>query len=145
MGGCSDGRHSWENLNLEGHFFRYGWSVSVMLDRRGSGTNCWRAASRRHQKVDGVRWKMTHDHVWLSLSPSAHVGSTTLPPGLPRSQPRCHGSASQHPRGPALTHSHTPHPWFPVRVALWHLLDRTEWEGQGRLGVCVSTPNPLTL
>lgn len=32
--GRSDGLHSWENLDLAAHFFKFGWSTSVMWDRQ---------------------------------------------------------------------------------------------------------------
>lgn len=55
-GGCSDGPHSWENLNLAGHFFRYGWSASVMWD----GQRCREAptVSEHHQRrrASGGKW-----------------------------------------------------------------------------------------
>lgn len=98
-------------------------------------TNCRQAAMSRHQRRQACGGKVTRGPVWLSLSPS-------VAPGLPRSQPRCHGSSSHCPRGRALVRSHSRHRRFPVKVTLWHLMDRTGREGKGQLGACVS-PSPL--
>lgn len=134
-GGCSDGPHSWENLNLAGHFFRYGWSASVMWD----GQRCREAPTVSDQRKEDIKGagRPVESDPRSSLAQSVTLST----PGLSRSQPRCHRSSSSCPRGPVFIHSHSQHPRFPVKVTLWHLLDRTGREGKGAVG---SVCEPLT-
>lgn len=123
-------------LKPGGTFFQT-WVVSrrnAGQARMQKGTNCRQVAMRGHQRHQACGGKVTRGPVWLSLSPS-------VAPGLPRSQPRCHGSSSPCPRGRAHVRSHSRHRRFPVKVTLWHLMDRTGREGIGAAG---SVCEPLT-
>lgn len=136
--GCSDGLHSWENLNLAGHFFRFGWSTSVMWDR----PECGEAPTVSEQQwadIKGIR-RLVESDPWPSL---AHSVTFSTPWPL-RSQPHCHISSSCCLRGPVFRNSHSQHPGFPVKVTLWHLLDWTQREGKGHFAVCVWIPYPMT-
>lgn len=98
-------------------------------------TNCRRAAKSRHQRCRACP---------LESDPRSSLAqSVTLStPSLSRSQPRCHGSSSSCPTGQVFIHSHSQHRRFPVKVTLWHLLDRTGREGSGPFGSTVSVSEP---
>lgn len=114
-----------ENLNLLGAFFQI-WVVC-------QSNVLW--GCRKAPTVGKPWWadiKGVGHPIWKWPTQSSLAQSVTLSiPSPPRSQPPCHKSASDCPRGRALRHSHSQHPRLPVQVTLWHLLDRTERDVTG--------------
>ncbi len=119
-------------LKPGGTFFQ----IWVVWDRRGR---------RKAPTVSGQRWADIKGvgrpaEKW----PAVQSGSVCHP----QYPPACwdHSRAVTDPphivpEGPALVHSHSQHPGLPVKVASWHLLDRTGREGKGAVrSVC----EPLT-
>lgn len=124
MGGCSDGLHSWENLNLAGHFFRYGWSASIMCDMRGC---------RETPTVGVLRWadikgsrRPVESDPRSSLAQSA-AADTPWPAEITATLSQICLTLSQRASAHTLTY---PASQIPSQGhTIWHLLDRTGREG----------------